>query len=202
MARPAKHDRAAVLEAATSLFWERGYRGVSISDLVKATGMLAGSFYSSFGSKEGIFIECIHHYGGLASEHYKAADRAKSPLKKIENLLRILVADALKHEDRRACFVMNSLLEIAPQHPKVSKILQEYLRLSEAWIEEKLEAAKAAGELAPQTDCAKLASCLWGISYGIRVKARAGESAERVKHYQKAVFSALVDPWRVEAAAV
>ncbi len=201
MARPAKHDRGAVLEAATSLFWERGYRGVSISDLVKKTGMLAGSFYSSFGSKEGIFIECIHHYGALTAEHYKAAARAKSPLKQIENLFRSMVSDSLKHDDRRACFLINSLLEIAPQHPKISKILRSYLEMSETWIEERLEAAKEAGELDPKTDSRKLAACLFGIAYAVRVKARANESAERLRHYQKTVFAALLDPWRTKIAA-
>ena len=45
--------------------------------------MLAGSFYSSFGSKEGIFIECIHHYGAFTAEHYKAAARAKNARRSI-----------------------------------------------------------------------------------------------------------------------
>lgn len=196
MARPVKHDRTAVLETATSLFWERGYHGVSIKDLVKETGMLPGSFYASFGSKEGLFIECIHHYAALTAKHYEDALRSKSPLKQIENLLRNLESDSLKHDDRRACFMINSLLEIAPRHPKVFQVLRHYLQLSETWIEKRLEAAKEAGELAPKTDSKKLAACLFGVTYAVRVKARANESIERLRHYRKTVFGALVDPWR------
>ncbi len=201
MARPVKHDRTSVLEAATALFWERGYRGVSINDLVKETGMLTGSFYSSFGNKEGIFIECIHHYAALVAKHYEAAGRAKSPLKRIENLLRNLESDSLKHDDRRACFMINSLLEIAPQSPKISKILRGYLQLSETWIEERLNEAKEAGELDPKADSKTLAACLFGVTYAVRVKARANESAERLRRYRKTVFAALVDPWRSNAVA-
>ena len=201
MARPVKHDRVKILEGASKLFWERGYRGVSISDLVKETGMLAGSFYSSFGSKEGIFIECIHRYAAQNAEIYKAAQKAKSPLEQIENLMRNLVAESLKHDDRRACFIMNSLLELAPQHPKISEILRHYLGLSETWIEQRLDKAKETGELDPKTNSKDLAACLFGITYSLRLKARAKESPKRLRHYQKTVFAALVDPWRIKKVA-
>ncbi|MEM9478747.1 MAG: TetR/AcrR family transcriptional regulator [Verrucomicrobiota bacterium] len=199
MARPHKHDRAAVLETATSLFWEWGFQGVSIKDLVEETGMLAGSFYASFGSKEGLFIECIHHYAHLTARHYEAAQRARSPLKQIESLLRNLESDSLAHGDRRACFMINTLLEIAPRHPSISKVLKQYLELSETWIEGRLEAAKEAGELDPKTDSKKLAACIFGVTYAVRVKARAGESVDRLRYYRKTVFGALVDPWRIAA---
>lgn len=197
MARPKKHDRNEILTKATTLFWERGYHGVSMKDLIEETGMLAGSFYSSFGSKEGLFIECIHHYAATTGLHYENARRASSPLKQIEKLLRNLESDALKHEDRRGCFIINSLLDIAPRQPKVFEVLTHYMQLSEAWVEERLEDAKKAGELDPKAKCKPLAASLFGITYALRVKARANESKDQLRTYRQSVFQALVEPWRV-----
>lgn len=36
-----------------------GYEGTSLDDLVKATGLLRGSLYSTFGSKRGMFISAL-----------------------------------------------------------------------------------------------------------------------------------------------
>lgn len=191
-----KYDRADMLESATTLFWERGYRGVSIKDLVKETGVLAGSLYSSFGNKDGVFIECLHRYAELCRPMYLAAETVESPLGQIEMLFSRMVENALSPSGWRGCFVVNSLLEIAPDRPDISKVLNGYVAFSEAWIAERITKAKDAGELKPDTQADELAATLFGIVYAVQVKARAGESAERIKSYERSVFDALVAPWK------
>jgi TetR/AcrR family transcriptional repressor of nem operon len=41
------------------LFIEKGYNGTSIGDIVDKTGLLRGSLYSTFGSKQGMFISVL-----------------------------------------------------------------------------------------------------------------------------------------------
>ena len=55
MARPREFDEATVLAQARTLFASLGYNGTSIDDLVKATGLLRGSLYKAFGSKQSLF---------------------------------------------------------------------------------------------------------------------------------------------------
>jgi len=55
MARPREFDEATVLAQARTLFASLGYNGTSIDDLVKATGLLRGSLYKAFGSKQNLF---------------------------------------------------------------------------------------------------------------------------------------------------
>ena len=74
MARPTKYCREEMLAKATALFWEKGYRGVSIQDLVKETGVLAGSIYGCFGNKDGIFLECVRHYAEKSAAMYREAE--------------------------------------------------------------------------------------------------------------------------------
>ncbi|GEP19246.1 TetR/AcrR family transcriptional regulator [Pediococcus argentinicus] len=41
------------------LFIKSGYNGTSLEDIVQTTGILRGSLYGTFGSKEGMFIDAL-----------------------------------------------------------------------------------------------------------------------------------------------
>jgi AcrR family transcriptional regulator len=60
--RPAAHTRDQALDAATRLFWERGYEGTSFADLVAAMRIGHTTFYSEFGNKEDLYREAAKHY--------------------------------------------------------------------------------------------------------------------------------------------
>ena len=49
--------REAVVEAAAALFAARGFDGVSMRDIARRAGMLSGSLYYHFDSKEALFAE-------------------------------------------------------------------------------------------------------------------------------------------------
>lgn len=48
-----------IVQAATSLFREKGYEAVTISDIVDAARIGRSTFYKNFGNKKDLFIECI-----------------------------------------------------------------------------------------------------------------------------------------------
>jgi TetR/AcrR family transcriptional repressor of nem operon len=52
-----KHAR--ILEQASVLFRERGFSGVSVSEIMKATGLTHGAFYNHFESKEDLVAKSI-----------------------------------------------------------------------------------------------------------------------------------------------
>ena len=53
----AKHRR--ILEEAGRLFRERGFAGVSVGEIMKATGLTHGPFYNHFASKEALMAEAL-----------------------------------------------------------------------------------------------------------------------------------------------
>jgi TetR/AcrR family transcriptional regulator, transcriptional repressor for nem operon len=69
----AADNKARVLDAALSLFAERGFAGVAVSELMAEAGLTHGGFYNHFGSKAALEAEAC----GLAF------DRAFIPLGKV-----------------------------------------------------------------------------------------------------------------------
>lgn len=62
MGRLKAFDRNDVLDAATQLFWKKGYADTSLSDLEKATGVNKSGLYSEFKDKDDIFFESLRRY--------------------------------------------------------------------------------------------------------------------------------------------
>jgi TetR/AcrR family transcriptional repressor of nem operon len=54
-----KHAR--ILDEAARLFRERGFSGVSVSEIMKATGLTHGPFYNHFDSKEALMADSVVH---------------------------------------------------------------------------------------------------------------------------------------------
>lgn len=52
-----KHRR--ILESASRLFRERGFSGVSLGEIMKATGLTHGPFYNHFASKEALMSAAV-----------------------------------------------------------------------------------------------------------------------------------------------
>jgi TetR/AcrR family transcriptional repressor of nem operon len=54
-----RENRQLVVDSAAKLFRERGFDGVSVADLMKASGFTHGGFYNHFDSKETLAAEAL-----------------------------------------------------------------------------------------------------------------------------------------------
>ncbi len=61
-----KHER--IVQQAARLFRERGFAGVSVSEIMKSTGLTHGPFYNHFESKEALVAESLAHVSQKALE--------------------------------------------------------------------------------------------------------------------------------------
>lgn len=62
MARTQGFERDAVVRAARTVFWRRGFEDTAVPDLEEATGLSRSSIYNAFGSKRGLFDAAVQSY--------------------------------------------------------------------------------------------------------------------------------------------
>lgn len=111
MSRPREYDREAVLGKATNLFWEKGYEGTSMSELVAETGLNTRSLYNEFHCKETLFLECIDHYLGESTKMLSGIHtRVPLGLSNIEAYFDYQVGN-IAPKDFKECLLVNSLSE-------------------------------------------------------------------------------------------
>lgn len=73
------------------MFTRRGFTATSIDEVVKTTGVVRGSLYSIFGSKQGIFVAALKH---AADEHN---DDDGSDQEALLDLLNVAVFEIAPH---------------------------------------------------------------------------------------------------------
>jgi TetR/AcrR family transcriptional repressor of nem operon len=69
-----KHRR--ILEQASILFRERGFSGVSVSEIMKATGLTHGAFYNHFESKDDLIAKSLGDASSKALSVMKDAEES------------------------------------------------------------------------------------------------------------------------------
>lgn len=66
--RPPTFDDDAVVDAAVSAFFEKGYDGTTLADLEAATGADRSTLYNSFGGKQGLYHRATARYLDRAAD--------------------------------------------------------------------------------------------------------------------------------------
>lgn len=158
--RPRGFDPDAVEDIAMRLFWERGFDGVSISDLADATGVNRRGIYAEFGSKEGLFVRAKQRYingpGG-----YMATALTRTTAREVAEALVHGAADATSGEPD-GCLLVGNTAGLAGFRDAAARELAR-----------RFDQAVAAGEL-PDVDTLLLARWISAIGQGISIQARSG----------------------------
>jgi TetR/AcrR family transcriptional repressor of nem operon len=169
-----------VLEKAMNAFWERGYEGLSIEDLVQSTGIGRGSLYGTFGDKHALYLAALDQYiAAVRAQTTALLDQTGTLQAVLGQLFQTQVDALLSDPARRGCFLVNASLEIAPHDPEVNAIVQSALQEFEEGLYRLLIKAQVAGELSWKHDPHQLAHFLLGTFVSLRVLAR-GQQDRRV----------------------
>lgn len=189
MARSKEYDRDDVLDAATQTFWAKGFKGTSVSDLVAATGLGKRSMYQEFGSKEGLFRECINNYVlNLNKEANSILNRQPLGLRNIEEFFHNRI-DYASSCDCNGCMVVNTAIEKEVIDEEAFDLVQKYLSRHEDAFKQCLEAAQAIGEIPTGKDCKALAGYLLTFATGMMVMSKTGPSRKTLEARVEAALS-------------
>jgi TetR/AcrR family transcriptional regulator, transcriptional repressor for nem operon len=173
MGRPRTFDTEDVLARAMDTFWAHGYEATGVQALCQATGLQAGSLYSAFGDKRGLFIAALKQYMAVvSSEAIDRLNRNPSGLAAIRDYFQALVAAMVDGKRQWGCLVTNSVVEFALRDAEIAEAFRVHLARVEAAFAGALERARHAGEVPQDLSAAQAALFLSCTVQGLNVLAK------------------------------
>ena len=178
MSKPPISTRDRLIASARYLFWERGFAGTSMSELLTHAEVNSGSFYHFFDSKEALLREVLEGYLRLLRPMVidPAFASVEEPVGRIFAILAGYRERILGTECRYGCPLGRLALEIDPENaPAHTLIAQNF----QGWIEavrECLVAMKPA--MPPETDLDSLAAYVLVVMEGGVMLSRSYRSVE------------------------
>jgi TetR/AcrR family transcriptional regulator, transcriptional repressor for nem operon len=125
--------RDRLIASARYLFWERGYAGTSMADLLAHAGFNSGSFYHFFESKEALLRAVLQMY--LHALRPVIVDPAfaqtNDPVERIFAILAGYRERILQTDSKYGCPLGRLALEIDPENRPAHKLIAENFR---GWI--------------------------------------------------------------------
>ena len=181
------HDtRQRLLDTAEKLFYARSYEDVGVQEICREAGVKKGSFYHFFPSKRDLTLAILDASWNRYRETMLAQVFARDipPLKRIERLLdsQYRHHKAVKDETGQVmgCPYGNLAGEMSTQDEGIRERLKRIFRDLEAPIEEVLDEAMAAGDLA-ELDSRATAGAMVAYLEGLTLMAKTWNDPEIVR---------------------
>lgn len=190
MARPCSYDRQALLGCAVALFWERGFAGTSVDDIVQASGVSRSSLYAAFPDKDALFVAALEHYIDTVTnaklEQLARGERAAPAIRQF--LLALAAEKPSANAPAHGCLLTNAAVEIGSGQERVAGCVRTAFARLERTLTIRLQQARAQGDLADGVEPKRLARQLVTFIQGLRVMTRL---AVEPRALREAVDSAL-----------
>lgn len=180
MARPREFDEAEVLDRALEVFWEKGYDGASIEDVVHATGLGRASLYGAFGDKEGIYRRVLDHYLARLARGVADVRPDMTATEQLRALFRGWVGATCPDRGPRGCFLLLAGTA-GGDAPALQETLDASVSRTRQLLVPILRRGQAEGDVSSRSSPEDLAELLVVFLQGIAVSARAGWSREKLE---------------------
>ncbi|MEH6630686.1 MAG: TetR/AcrR family transcriptional regulator [Halopseudomonas aestusnigri] len=192
MARPREFDLNSTLEQAMGVFWEKGFEGASLSDLLEAMQIARGSLYKAFGDKRGLFLATLRHYDDTcitAAVELLCDKNIPDGSTRIVRLMESIALAVEVHGDRRGCFLCNSVVDQAPHDKEIEAECKRMMgRMERGFV-----VALRSSDNFKHLNSNKLSENARNLNVtynGLRVMAKAGYLASEIR---KAIHTALLE---------
>lgn len=186
MARPRSFDEERVLHDLRDQFWNAGYAGTSLQDLMRVSGLGKGSLYAAYGDKHQLFLRTLRSYVDESHGYLKAALQADRPA--IDILRDIITAPVAP----RGCLMANSTCELASADPDVLAEARRTYDTTTALIAECVSRAQREGDLPADKDAVDLARAILAAQQGLVFMGRTGLDVDTLDATAKALADGIL----------
>ena len=178
MTKPHTSTRDRLIESARYLFWERGFAGTSMSELLAHAEVNSGSFYHFFDSKEALLRAVLEGYLRLLRPMVvdPAFARVQEPIDRIFAILAGYRERIVGTDCRYGCPLGRLALEIDPENAPAHELIAQNFQ---GWIEAMRECIEAMKDSLPAgTDGDALATYVLVVMEGGVMLSRSYRSVE------------------------
>lgn len=132
--RPREFDPERALADITTVFWERGFDGASMSELVAACGVQKASLYGAFGDKRSVYLRALEEYIEQLLESAAGALGPGHAHDRFSRMFRNAVTRAATG-DRRGCFLCCAASDQADLDAEIGDVVRIGLKRLEGVFE-------------------------------------------------------------------
>ena len=177
-------NRRAILDAAQEIFTEMGYGAASIRDVVRRSGLAAGTFYNYFPDKESVFRAVLDEHTTelrrrLRDARAHARDAETIVREGFETYFSFIVEDRPLFEMlRRNAGTVRELFDTPALESGILELLEDLRTLA------------ARGELPASLDLDALAAAMGGVAFelGIRLSEQDPPDVDRTARFASELF--------------
>jgi TetR/AcrR family transcriptional repressor of nem operon len=199
--------RERIIKAAFRRFYDFGYNGTSVQDIVDAVGIPKGNFYNYFKSKELLAIEALKQYACIADQVFVHPSNSEAHVKpsRKSNLaqLRDKFVQAATYQQElklsRGCLMGNFVAESADLPESFQAIIQESFARWQGVIKAWLSAAQAAGEIPKTNDLERLSRFIFSSWEGALLLAKGAGGRAPIDDFLHYTFDILLKMPRQQA---
>lgn len=192
MARLKEFDENEVLDKAVTLFWTKGYNGTSAQDLVENLGISRSSLYDTFSDKHTLFLKALTRYrtkmGGAA---IRLIEETENPAQTIKQLFKMIVTESCDPTIPKGCFVVNSMVELAPYDAEVAAIVNGNAQDMENAFYLAIKKGQEMGQFSAIHNARGMARLMFNTVSGMRVAARSGMDKKGLDDIVKTLIATL-----------
>ena len=183
MARPREFEPEEAIQKAMQVFWEHGYEGASLPDLLAGMGLTRGSLYKAFKDKKSLFLLVLDRYemsavesGVVLLHNAEIADGTDRVLLMFKGLV-----EAVEKGDNRGCLLCTAAAGSAANDPDILAAVHSGMEKLQAGFFQALKDAPGLKDIGTAKR-SRLADTLLTQYVGLRMLARSQLPLGIMKH--------------------
>lgn len=185
MARKPLYDLDEVMALAVELFWERGYNGTSMDELINYTSFNRRSMYAEFGNKQKFYHAALNYY----LEH-----KVNPLISALENNRGLISIEGYFYKLNRfllgkGCLITNSVTELGHCDSQIKSIGQNFFQRLEQSFEACLTEANKQSQIKVGIAIDAFATQLLALVQGLGVMAKVCDSKQELDIAVEAILS-------------
>jgi TetR/AcrR family transcriptional repressor of nem operon len=192
--RTKNFDPDEALKDALMTFWQQGFEGTNLPELLEAMGVGRASFYNAFGSKRDVFLRSLDLYFETVRAHLESllvdvGDSRQAVARLVDGILD--VARGAGATGWRGCLIGNTALELGASDPEVVTRLKVGVEIFQALFKKAISLPSATGAKRSEREINLAALQLVASVQGLLVLAKSGLSDADIKDMRAVMIASV-----------